>query len=537
LGQVGRYRLAQLLGRGGFGEVWRAHDTQLGRAVAVKLLHPHRIHDGAATAAFVDEGRKLAQLKHPGIVGIYDVGHEAGRDFLVYELLECGTVADRFRQGPMTPAEAALLVADVADALHHAHVRGLVHRDVKPQNVLLDQDGRPRLADFGLAVSEEEQLSESAGTVGTYAYMSPEQIRGESHLVDSRSDIYSLGVVLYQALTGRLPYVATTREQYRELVLHREPRPLRTINDKIPAELERICLRCLSKPISGRYTTAADLSEELRLAIAPRGRSGWPRIAAAGGLLLTLVVGGLAVKFWPVSGSKPSRVDDRPLPGSELAGSTPQSPPVADTEPARIEPVAGQWTPVLEQRPRVLIWPAVSRNSDVRFVPERREAWVFCEHLGLLELGHSRQPTWTLRVGLYQQTWSGGVGLFVGYRDHPQLGPDHKQLQSVSLRVVGAAGTKPAELLVMAEVLEIDGLGNIIRSDELPLRQFPLPPPTEQVLSLEVQEHRLVAVSWADTRITLPEQDSPIGTVPDGRFGIRMSRSSAVFRDAAIYLP
>jgi serine/threonine protein kinase len=182
----------------------------------------------------------------------------------VYEFIEGETLEERLQRGRLEHREAARLVADVADALHYTHLHGLIHRDIKPANILLDARGRPHVTDFGLAVWYEELTKERRRPAGTPSYMSPEQVRGDADRTDSRTDIYSLGVVLYELLCGRRPFTGDTHDALFEQIAHREARPPRTIDGSVPRDLERICLKALCKQIGDRYTTGRDMAEELR---------------------------------------------------------------------------------------------------------------------------------------------------------------------------------------------------------------------------------------------------------------------------------
>ena len=262
--RIGRYAIESVLGQGGFGLVYLGRDDELQRPVVIKVPLPKWVSNANHVQSYLSEARTVASLEHPHIVPVYDVGStDAFSCYVVSRYIEGSDLAETLQRQKFSYTQAAELIATVADALHYAHTQGVVHRDVKPGNILLDTAGTPYVADFGLAL-KEENVGTGPRYAGTPEYMSPEQARREGHRVDGRSDIFSLGVVLYQLLVGRRPFQAETKQELLNRIITTEARPPRQIDKRVPRELERICLRSLCQRAIERYRTAKVMADDLR---------------------------------------------------------------------------------------------------------------------------------------------------------------------------------------------------------------------------------------------------------------------------------
>lgn len=262
----GDYELVEQIGRGGMGVVYRARQNSLNREVAIKMVRRDRLANEEERQRFFAEAEATARLEHPGIVPVFEVGEIAGRPFFSMLLVAGQTLAERLHRGPIPQREAAEIMVQVCRAIDFAHSRGVLHRDVKPSNILLDEQGKARVSDFGLAKVADGliSLTQSGAVVGTPLYMSPEQATGRNYLVGPASDIYSLGTVLYHALTGRPPFLADTPVQLALQVMELDPPLPRLLDPKIDRDLEMIVVRCLQKPPDLRYARAGDLADDLQ---------------------------------------------------------------------------------------------------------------------------------------------------------------------------------------------------------------------------------------------------------------------------------
>jgi WD40 repeat protein len=262
----GDYELKRVLGRGGMGVVYSAKQLSLNRPVALKMIRAGVLADEAEQRRFQNEAEAVAQLDHPGIVPIYEVGEHLGQRYFAMKLVPGDSLAallDRYRDDPLSTAR---LVAEAAEAVHHAHLRGILHRDLKPANILVDEQGHPHVTDFGLAkrVEGDSELTQSGAILGTPAYMAPEQASGRRGTVTTASDVYGLGAILYALLAGHAPFRGDSVVETLDAVRTRPPEPPTRLNPQVPRDLEVICLKCLEKDPRQRYASTRALAEDLR---------------------------------------------------------------------------------------------------------------------------------------------------------------------------------------------------------------------------------------------------------------------------------
>jgi serine/threonine protein kinase len=430
--RIGRFQIRRQLGQGGYGSVFLAYDPVLDREIALKVPLQKNSWSNEKAEKFVREARIAARLKHPRVITIYDADScENQGVFIAMEYVEGETLAQRLKRGRLSVAETVRLCSQVAEAIQLGHRLGLVHRDLKPSNILLDVSGDAKVADFGLALDEERQRSEGGDVSGTWPYMSPEQIRGQSHRLDGRSDLWSLGVIMYECLSGRRPFRGQTWDEIRAEILERDPKPLRQIDESIPAALDELCQQCLQRDLTKRIRSAADFRRELRRL------SGWSvwrdrRIVlpVVGTLLLVAFVVALSgPRFWQTSAPA---IDQHGPSAENLPEQGDKAAVVVSDGPSQ----GGQ--SVAENSTGVHSLVGSKRPGDFRgqILEDGTHLQAETSSVELLALG-KLQGDDSCEVDLGQVRWTGGIGFFFGHRSVVHDGEQSRVFQAVVIEPYG----------------------------------------------------------------------------------------------------
>lgn len=490
-GHIDRFEICSLLGKGSFGEVWKCRDPLLNRFVAIKFAKPNLAARPSGMGLF-EEARKVSQLSHPGIVHIYDVINSGPQIAIVSELIDGQTLRDRLAAGPISIREVISIVRDIAAGLQHAHQHDLVHRDVKPSNILLRKNGSAALTDFGLAASEMQFEHMRDGSSGTLMFMSPEQARGDIHLLDNRSDIFCLGIVLFHCLTGRYPYPsASDKQKYRRSIATRNARPLRSIDSQLPKTLDHICARCMALDPRDRYRTAQDLVDDLEAFLASETAQ-LPSVPSKPRhriLVLAMAVSGLAIAAFAALRSPPadrSRADKSTAvsaAAASSAGSATTSPPIA--------PITRKLNEVnLLQPPEIFAWPFSDSRGIPQHSPEAQTWSVRSDSTRFLavcgEIDNSIKEL-NLQVEFNLRDWMGRAGLMWGLRQNTEEALRKEYLCYVAEVQRFADETQPSISVSEVTVVPVDAVDKTISyTREITRVRFNFPDPLKPWSALKV---------------------------------------------------
>ncbi len=540
--RIGDYLIVQLLGKGGFGHVYLARDLPNQRRVAIKVPRPDRPFTRERRESFLNDARTIAALDHPNIVRLLDYPQlDDGRCCLVMEYIEGTNLADVLRREKLAPRRSAEIAAGIAEALDYAHQRNIWHRDVKPDNILLDRTGKPHLTDFGLALREEQQHRRANELAGTYRYMSPEQISGRSHHLDGRSDIWSLGVILYEMLTQQLPFRGASYAELRDDISLRTHRAPSSLEGSIPERLEAICNRCLRKSPDERYSTASQLAADLRRAIGADHHVVARWVAAAVVLLLACAV---AVGVGAYSSRESSAV------GARTAGTATerraarraadrQAPLVGeDDERAEVPPAAdARWIAILDRQPTRVAFPMIGFNT---FKADTENEELSVRHdtdRGLLSCGELPVSSFTVRFVVTIEDWRGAAGFFWALQLDRQAFPKTRH------RCVGLMLRKQGnELLATVEELAfrespLDKSQLLCdESHEVSRGSCPLPAESSLGVQLTVQrgEVRDLRIDGDAVALESSRTSSPFVAEAPAEFGFVSFNSDAGFENASL---
>jgi serine/threonine protein kinase/DNA-directed RNA polymerase subunit RPC12/RpoP len=508
--ELAGYRLIRLIGNGGFAHVFLAADES-NKKYAIKIPRTDRPQSAVQVERFLQEARNHAALKHPGIVSVSEVSRDedSGQDFIVMDYVEGSTLNQLLKdQGPMPAEDAAAMMTKIASAVHYAHTNQIFHRDIKPSNILLDKSGNPYVSDFGLAVHEDEQGELEGEVAGTLPFMAPEQIDGDVHRLDGRTDIWGLGVVFYCMLTGRLPFRSKTNDLATD-IMERDPRPPRQIIDTVPRELNDICLKCLEKPVTKRYSAAIDLVDELEEWFTTKDkpsvrstRKTTMTMAATIILLVSSIVAAVTNRF-----ENAFNVDNYARPG------------IPNT--------------IMESEAEVLLYPS---ELDVFQDRDGHILRVDAAQATMIALGETNSDNFTIQMTLKKQKWLGTTGVFWGHS------PDSPYVHVVAISAFQHRGKYVWNII---RTLWKSRDGNFVIKHHVGVRTVTgVNHGSPAVLQISVKDGKMVSFNWkGDNKFrwdhgremadpTRRENQAP----SQGKFGAFTEVSSATFRDGVITL-
>jgi serine/threonine protein kinase len=528
-----RYEVRSRLGSGAFGTVSLAWDRQLNREVAIKRPRS-KLHD-SAREMFLQEARLAAKVRHPAVVVVHDVQVDAdGVPFIVYEYLPGKTLREKLQPNQPLPVGIALEFAiAIADGLAAAHKLGLTHRDLKPANILLDEDDRPHIADFGLAVEEGQQVALRGQLAGTLKYMSPEQVRGEAHHLDGRTDLWALGVILYQMLTGRHPFPGELPEELSGQILDRDPRPPRQWVREIPKSVENIVLKLLAKPVAERYASASEVAEELRrhlsgslgIRLLRFGRGTSNPAFTASLIAVALIIVAATGAFWQLAGPKQptTRIPSGHHPASLSAY------PYSDAEY-----LPDNWHHLLTRHREV--GEILFSPSSIRYwSPEGDTLFIHSRSFSLLEIGRTtpeRCASFTLELTMKPDKWTDDCGLFLGY------GGSLQSPSSETMTLLSILSSPSGKITLVPKSFQL-----MRQSGQTPTLLSQMPTPLETIdapmnktvtMSIDVTNNQISQFRLNSQPLTFPTTDFMKSLPCQGKFGIFSFGSSGSFSSCKI---